>query len=169
MFCLRIYDFLKFCAVHLSEPNRQNRFQIGSKLFCSGSGSVLANELRFWFSVLKKWSENRTEPNFGNTTSALLFLVPPGPPYPHTSGALYPRTLDLGILILHTPPLHPSVLPHSFIPGIQTICPFENEFSGSLLPPPSPKKKDVVWGRQMGRKQWLNILQLIEEFAIQCP
>src|SRR5271168_2183346 len=70
MFCLRIYDFLKCCAVHLSEPvlepNRTGR--TGSKLFCSGSNFVLANELRVWFSVVKKWSENRTEPNFGNTT-----------------------------------------------------------------------------------------------------
>src|SRR5271168_3952911 len=83
MFCLRIYDFLKFCAVHLSEPvlepNRTGR--TGSKLFCSGSGSVLANKLRFWFSVLKKWSENWTEPNFSNTKiprshSPSLLLLP---------------------------------------------------------------------------------------------
>src|SRR5271168_5616918 len=76
MFCLRIYDFLKFCAVHLSKPvlelNRTGR--TGSKLFCSGSGSVLANELRFWFSVLKKWSENRTEPNFGNTNTGITVV-----------------------------------------------------------------------------------------------
>ena len=78
-------------------------------------------------------------------SSALLFLIPPGPPYPRTSGALYPRTPDLGILILHTPTLHSSVLPHSIILGILPLRPFENEFRASFLPPPSPKKR--TWCR----------------------
>src|SRR5271168_5527531 len=43
-------------------------------------------------------------------SSVLLLLVPLGTPYPHTSGALYPHTPDLSILILYTPPLHSSVL-----------------------------------------------------------
>src|SRR5271155_5314688 len=66
-------------------------------------------------------------------------------PIPHTSGALYPHTPDLGILILHTPTLHSSVLPHSIILGILPLRPFENEFRTSFLPPPSQKKR--TWCR----------------------